>query len=31
VFGAIVLDEVAGYRIKRASFLRHSSQRVKWV
>jgi hypothetical protein len=30
-FGAIVLDEVAGVRIKRVSFLRHSSRRVKWV
>ncbi len=31
MFGAIVLDEVAGYRIKRGSFLCHSSRRVKWV
>jgi hypothetical protein len=31
VFGAIVLDEVAGCHIKWALFLRHSSRRVKWV
>jgi hypothetical protein len=31
VFVAIVLDEVAGCCIKWASFLRHSSQKVKWV
>jgi hypothetical protein len=30
-FDAIVLDEVAGCRIKWVSFLCHSSRRVKWV